>query len=154
MAERDFLGVGMKFPPQIDPATGRVMTVSEDRSVRESIYLILMTRRTERLVRPWFGSRIDSYVFMDTGYTMLNMVATELHDIIMSQEPRVSDVNVAIEPQLESGRLIFNIGFVVASTHTRDSLVFPYYLDAAIDEAEEEFAPQEDFYEEPDKENN
>lgn len=148
----EFLGVGMKFPPQIDPATGRVMTVSEDRSVRESIYLILMTRKTERLVRPWFGSKIDSYVFMDTGYTMLNMVATELHDLIMSQEPRVSDVDIAIEPQLENGRLIFNVGFVVASSNTRDNLVFPYYLDAAVDEIEEEFAPQEDFYEEPNEE--
>lgn len=154
MAGRDFLGVGMKFPPQIDPATGRVMTVAEDRSVRESIYLILMTRKTERLVRPWFGSQIDSYVFMDTGYTMLNMVATELHDLIMSQEPRVSDVDINIEPQLESGRLIFNIGFVVASTHTRDSLVFPYYLDSSIGEEEDEFAPQEEFYEESDEENN
>jgi len=151
MAGRDYLGVGMKFPPQIDSATGRVMTVAEDRSVKESIYLILMTRKTERLVRPWFGSKIDSYVFMDTGYTMLNMVSSEIHDLIMNQEPRVSDVDVAIEPQLENGRLLFNIGFVVASTHTRDSLVFPYYLEKSIDETEDEFAPQEDFYEESDE---
>lgn len=148
MAGREYLGVGMKFPPQIDPTTGRVMTVSEDRSVKESIYLILMTRKTERLVRPWFGSRIDSYAFMDTGYTLLNMVANEIHDLIMDQEPRLSEVNVSLDPQLEHGRLIINIGFVVASTHTRDSIVFPYYLDAAVNNDEDEFAPQEEFYEE------
>ncbi len=151
MAAHDYLGVGMKFPPQIDPATGRVMTANEDRSVKESIYLILMTRKTERLVRPWFGSRIDSYVFMDTGVTVLTMMARELHDLIMDQEPRLSDVNIDITPQLESGRLVINIGFVVASTHTRDSLVFPYYLDNSVNEESEEFAPQEDFYEDSDK---
>jgi len=154
MAGRDYLGVGMKFPPQIDPATGRVMTVAEDRSVKESIYLILMTRKTERLVRPWFGSRIDSYTFMDTGYTVLTMLSTEIHDMLMEQEPRLSQVNVDITPQLDNGRLIINIGFVVASTHTRDSLVFPYYLDNAVMEDEDEFAPQEDFYEDSDEDIN
>lgn len=151
MAGRDYLGVGMKFPPQIDPATGRVMTASEDRSVKESIYLILMTRKTERLVRPWFGSNIDSYAFMDTGYTMLTMMTHELHDLIMDQEPRLADLDIDIEPQLDNGRLIINIGFVVASTHTRDSLVFPYYLDNAIEEESDEFAPQEEFYEDSDE---
>ena len=46
----------MKFPPQIDPATGRFVTASEEESVKESVYLILMTQRTERFLRPEFGS--------------------------------------------------------------------------------------------------
>ncbi len=151
MAGRDYLGVGMKFPPQIDPATGRVMTVSEDRSVKESIYLILMTRKTERLVRPWFGSQIDNYAFMDTGYTVLTMMSRELRTLIIEQEPRLSDVNIDIEPQLDNGRLIINIGFEVAGSYTRDSLVFPYYLENAVEEEADEFAPQEDFYEDSDE---
>ena len=58
MADSRVLGTGAKFPLQVDPATGRIMTVSGNRSVKESIYLILMTQLTERIVRPDFGSDI------------------------------------------------------------------------------------------------
>ena len=37
----------MKFPPQINPATGRFAVSSEEESVKESVYLILMTQKTE-----------------------------------------------------------------------------------------------------------
>ena len=59
-----FLGKGMKFPPQINKATGRFMTSSEKENIKESIYLILMTQKTERFMRPDFGSSIMQYTFM------------------------------------------------------------------------------------------
>ena len=47
-----------------DTESSDVSDKKEEKSVKESIYLILMTRRTERLTRPFFGSNIDSYAFM------------------------------------------------------------------------------------------
>ena len=35
MPEDHFLGTGMKFPPQINPATGRFMVSSEEESVKD-----------------------------------------------------------------------------------------------------------------------
>ena len=84
-----FLGTGCKFPLQIDPATGRFMTVSGEQSVKESLYLILMTQRTERLVRPGFGSNMMDYTFMDTGTTMLSILRRDLSETILEQEPRI-----------------------------------------------------------------
>ena len=43
MPGNTFLGTGMKFPPQVDKATGRFVVSSEEESVKESVYLILMT---------------------------------------------------------------------------------------------------------------
>ena len=40
---------GMKFPPQIDPVTGRFLEAELEESVKDSIYLILMTQREEPL---------------------------------------------------------------------------------------------------------
>ena len=60
MSSKSFLGTGMKFPPQIDPGTGRFSLSSGAQSVRESVYLILMTQRGERWLEPEFGSRILS----------------------------------------------------------------------------------------------
>lgn len=128
MSEREFLGQGIKFPIQVNKATGRFVMSTEEESVKESIYLILMTQKTERWVRPEFGSNILSYTFMDTSLTRINMMARELEDTILSQEPRISEVEVTVEPRLSRGCLIVNLSYLIATTNMRDNLVFPFYL--------------------------
>ncbi len=139
MADTDnsFLGKGMKFPPQINPATGRFVTASAEESVKQSIYLILMTQVTERPLRPEFGSNILSYTFMDKNVGRLNMVSRTIREQIATQEPRVSDVSVDIDMGERSGVLIFNIDYTIAATNTRDNLVFPFYLNVTEEEEEE-----------------
>lgn len=128
MAEKRFLGSGMKFPPQADPATGRFAVSAGAQSVRESIYLILMTQKTERMVRPGFGSTIVEYTFMDMSETRLSMMKRDIRSDILTQEPRVSDVEIAIDPIPERGCLMVNISYTLAESHTKDSMVFPFYL--------------------------
>ena len=137
MAERKFLGTGLKFPPEIDRATGRFKTVSGEESVKESIYLILMTQRSERFVRPSFGSDIMSYTFMDTGETMLSIFRRNITQTILEQEPRVSDVAVSTEVAEKQGMVIVSINYIVSDTNKRDNLVFPFYLNTGEDTGEE-----------------
>lgn len=147
MADNRFLGTGMKFPPQIDPATGRFVTVSGARSVKESLYLILMTQTGERLVRPEFGSDIMSYTFMDTGTTMMTIFRRNIMDTIIAQEPRISDVDVQMEYNDREGAIIINIDYMVSSTNTRDNMVFPFYLDRGKAEDDVDDEPAGDYYE-------
>ena len=128
--DKIFLGQGMKFPPQINPATGRFVTVSEEESVKESIYLILMTQQTERPLRPNFGSNIMSYTFMDINIASLNMVARTIREQVMEQEPRISDVRVQMEQGKQRGVILFTVDYTVISTNNRDNFVFPFYLNA------------------------
>lgn len=137
MAERKFLGTGLKFPPEIDRATGRFKTVSGEESVKESIYLILMTQRSERFVRPSFGSDIMSYTFMDTGETMLSIFRRNITQTILEQEPRVSDVAVTTEVAERQGMVIVSINYIVSETNKRDNLVFPFYLNTGEETGEE-----------------
>ncbi len=130
MADERFLGTGCKFPVEIDPATGRFMTVSGNRSVKESIYLILMTQRTERLVRPSFGSDIMGFTFMDTGTTMMSILKRDITQTIMEQEPRVADVNVTTEYSDRQGVIYINLDYYVRETNSRDNMVFPFYLNS------------------------
>ena len=123
-----FLGSGMKFPPQIDPATGRFRVARGEESIRESIYLILMTQKTERWVRPEFGSSLMNYTFMDTGVTMLNLVSREIASDLMTQEPRISDVDIRIDAASKPGTHVIYIGYKVRETNVRDNLDFPFYL--------------------------
>ena len=134
MNDRAFLGAGMKFPPQIDPGTGRFAVSAREQSVRESVYLILMTSRGERWLEPNFGSQMASYAFMDTSPTMLRMLSDDLRDLLLTQEPRISDVDVEIDPEVKNGCLLVNIRYTVAATNSQDNLVFPFYLNAAREE--------------------
>ncbi len=138
---QDFLGSGMKFPPRINPATGRFEVSKGAVSVKESVYLILMTQKTERWVRPGFGSSLMSYTFIDTGATMLNIMARDIANDLMSQEPRIGDVDIRIDANTKPGCLIINIGYLLRETNVRDNLVFPFYLDTSWEEEEEVNGP-------------
>ena len=143
MADKKFLGSGMNFPLQVNPATGRVSTSSAESSVKESIYLILMTAISERLARPSFGTNLNQYMFMDINQTTLNIMTRDLHTRILSQEPRVDQIEVLPHPDLDNGRLIVEINYYLAGSHQPGSLVFPFYLRVddtpAPEEAPEEF---------------
>ena len=136
--ENSFLGRGMKFPPQINPATGRFETVENEQSVKQSIYLILMTQKSERFIRPEFGSNIMNYTFMDTGVTMLNIMSREITSDILNNEPRIDDVKIDIDPDIKKGCLIINIGYRIIESNIRENLVFPFYLDTSWNESMDE----------------
>jgi len=138
---QDFLGSGMKFPPSINPATGRFEVSKGAVSVKESVYLILMTQKTERWIRPEFGSSLMSYTFMDTGATMLTIMSREIANDLMRNEPRIEDVDVKIDAMSKQGALIIYVDYLIRETNVRDNLVFPFYLDTTWDEEEEETGP-------------
>ncbi len=128
--EQSFLGTGVTFPPQIDPATGRFKMSSGSQSVKESIYLILMTQVTERLTRPEFGTETASYMFMDVNLTELTIMKRDITESILRQEPRVSMVDVEADMKAQQGYIMINIDYTLAENNQRDNLVFPFYLNA------------------------
>lgn len=130
MEDNTYLGSGLRFPVQVNPATGRAVMADGAQSVRESVYIILMTQKGERFTREDFGSRLLSYTFMDTSVTRMNMMARELEQTLLEQEPRLSDVEVRVKPELDRGCLIVDINYGIVGSYTRDSLVFPFYLNA------------------------
>ena len=130
MDKKLYLGTGFKFPPSVDPGTGRFLTSSGEQSVKESVYLILMTQQGERWLLPGFGSNLMSFTFMDTSVTMLNVLSNNLRTILLGQEPRISDVDIDIDPEVRDGCLFVNIQYLVSETNTRDNFVFPFYLNA------------------------
>ncbi|HIU32326.1 MAG TPA: GPW/gp25 family protein [Candidatus Caccousia avistercoris] len=134
MSNENFLGRGMKFPPQIDAGTGRFALSSGAQSVKESVYLILMTQQGERWLEPDFGSRILSYTFMDTSPTMITLLVNELRSLLLEQEPRISEVQIELDPSSREGCLVFNLGYTITATNTRDNLVFPFYLNPGEEE--------------------
>ena len=145
MAEERFLGTGMKFPPQINPTTGRFTCVSGRESIKESVYLILMTHRSERFMRPEFGSRVMSYVFAQTDATMLNLMAHEIAGDILRNEPRVEQVNVNMDQNSKPGCLFINVNYTVRGENTRENMVFPFYLGEEPEKESEAYETMEEY---------
>lgn len=138
MAENSaILGAGLKFPPQVDPATGRFVVATGELSVKESIYIILMTQKTERIARPGFGASLMSFTFMDTDPTLLSIMGRNLAEDISAAEPRITNLGVEITPDLKKNCLIVNITYTVIQSNVSDNLVFPFYLDTTVEEEED-----------------
>lgn len=123
------MSAGMKFPPQVEPGTGRFALSAGAQNVRESVYLILMTQQGERWLEPAFGSRIMRYTFMDASPTMLRMLSDDLRDTLLRQEPRIKEISVCIDPQPEAERLLVDIRYRTADGE-QDKTAFPFYLNA------------------------
>ena len=130
METKDFLGAGMKFPPAVNPGTGRFMIARAEQSIKESVYIILMTGIGERWLCPSFGSRLLSYAFMDTSVTMLSLLANEIRSTLLNQEPRIADVTVSVDNAVKDECLLINIGYTVAAINQKDNMVFPFYFHA------------------------
>ncbi len=130
----------MKFPPQIHPATGRFMVSSEAESVKESVYLILMTQRSERFLRPDFGSDLMSYTFMDLNITSIHMMTRSLTEQILSNEPRIQSVSISTDESMLDGCLLVTIDYVIKSSEIRDQLVVPFYQ--KVSSEEEAYEPE------------
>ncbi|MDF2615253.1 MAG: baseplate protein [Clostridia bacterium] len=135
MNTKAFLGRGMKFPPEVDAATGRFQMAYYEEDIKESIYIILMTQKGERVMLPDFGCNIQDYIYQLPNTTYMNLLKVEVLNALTKWEPRITDIMIEIDTkQLFDAKVIVNISYVIKSTNSADNLVFPYYLNKGADE--------------------
>ena len=134
-SSNSFLGRGFAFPPKIDSATGRFIMVEDEEDIRQSIYIILMTRMKERAMLPDFGCNLQDYIFALPDSDFEVKINREVQDALMKYEPRIVNVTTSIDQkELKNGVVYFNISYLVRSTNNPNNLVFPYYLEEGIGE--------------------
>ena len=133
--EKEFLGSGMKFPPQINPATGRFEVARGETSVKESVYIILMTRMKERAMLPDFGCNLHEYIFEVPDSDFEVQIGSEIREALMRYEPRIINVDVEVDSNnISKGMINLNINYTVRATNNPNNLVFPYYLMEGVGE--------------------
>lgn len=132
---KKFLGRGFAFPPQIDPATGKFVMVEDEEDIRQSVYIILMTRMRERAMLPDFGSNLQNYIFGLPDSDFEIRLNREIQDALTKYEPRIVNVKTSVDTKdLTNGIVYLNISYLVRSTNNPNNLVFPYYLEEGIGE--------------------
>lgn len=124
-----FLGNGCHFPISVDGVTGRMKESSYEDNIKESIYLIIMTRKGERVMRPDFGCDIHQFLFDTVDYTMLMRMQQAVKDALLRWEPRIEEIEVKVQNQVEDDNALeISVNYRVRTTNSPFNLVFPFYL--------------------------
>ncbi len=132
---KDFLGRGFAFPPRIDSATGQFVMAESEEDIRQSIYIILMTRMKERAMLPDFGCNLHEYIFEVPDSDFEVQIGSEIKEALMRYEPRIINVEVEVDSDnISNGMINLNINYTVRATNNPNNLVFPYYLMEGIGE--------------------
>ncbi len=127
MAEQAFLGVGWKFPVQVD--ANKVAISRYDELVQESIRIILGTSRGERVMRPDFGADLKRLAFSPNNTSTAGLAIFYVQESLRKWEPRIELLNVDANPDSESSQiLLITIEYRIVSTNTEHNLVYPFYL--------------------------
>jgi phage baseplate assembly protein W len=123
----DILGSGWAFPPTVD-ARGRIALARQERDIEEAIYMILLTPKGQRVMRPEFGCRIHELIFAPNDAGTVGLAEYYVEEALGMWEPRirVQDIDARPDPD-NTGRLLIDITYEVKATHDTRSLVFPFY---------------------------
>ena len=126
--QRDYLGVGWKFPLQVTPG-GTIAQARYEQRLEESIYLILSTARGERVMLPEFGCGIHELVFAPNNTTTLTVVVQTVREALVAYEPRIDvlDVDAETAPE-EPNLLLIRINYRIRANNALGNLVYPFYI--------------------------
>lgn len=125
---REFLGVGWRFPLQVD-ATGRIARAHYEQRIEESIVLILATAPGERPMLPDFGCGIHDLLFAPNDVSTIASVVHQVRRSLTRFEPRIDLIDVDVESTAESPNLLLiRINYRVRATSAIGNLVYPFYI--------------------------
>lgn len=126
---KEFLGIGWKFPVNVDTPTGKISMSEYDQDIQEAIWIILATAKGERIMQPDFGCGIHNFVFATLSMATLELIKLSVSEGLTRWEPRidVNEVKVSLD-QNKPGKIWIDINYHVRKTNTEFNLVYPFYL--------------------------
>jgi phage baseplate assembly protein W len=125
---REFLGIGWRFPLQVGP-DGRIAKARYEQRVEESIVLILSTAPGERPMLPEFGCDIHELVFAPNDSRTITLVVDAAREALTRHEPRIDLLEVNAENSAEAPNLLLiRVNYRVRATNAIGNLVYPFYI--------------------------
>jgi phage baseplate assembly protein W len=126
--QREFLGVGWKFPLQVTPG-GKIAQARYEQRIEESIYLILTTAKGERVMLPDFGCGIHDLVFAPNNTLTRSAVVQNVRQALVKFERRIDVLEVTAEAaDGEPNLLLIRINYRIRANNALGNLVYPFYI--------------------------
>lgn len=133
MEAHGFSGRGFSFPVETDWRTGVFQAAEEEESIRQSIHLILMTKKGERITKPQFGCGIWDQVFGTTDFPSLSKMEQEVEAALVRFEPRICGLEVRARMGDQAQMVEMEISYRVRTTNNPFNLVYPFYLEEGVE---------------------
>jgi phage baseplate assembly protein W len=126
--DREFLGVGWRFPLQVTPG-GRIAQARYEQRIEESIVLIISCSPGERPMLPEFGCGIHDRLFAPNDSRTIAAIVHEVRRALTRFEPRIDLLDVNAENTVDAPNLLLiRVDYRVRSTNTIGNLVYPFYI--------------------------
>ena len=122
-----FLGTGVAFPFNFNKY-GEVSKSCYEKSIEESIKIILSTKLGERVMRPEFGCRIHELMFSPNTPDTHNLAIYYVIEALKKWENRILITEVTVSKTSETG-IDINISYQIRDTNSFYNLVYPFYLE-------------------------
>lgn len=124
----NFIGTGWKFPVDFTSEGQSVVMLSGEDDIRNSLDILFATQMGERVMRPDFGSELDSFVFAIMNKSTVTYLKAVISNAILFNEPRIILEDIEIEqPEEAPSRIDIRVSYTVSSTNNRYNYVYPFY---------------------------
>ena len=139
MKKGSFLGAGWSFPFSINEY-GNIGMSYYEKSIAESIRIILSTSKGERIMRPDFGCEINDLVFAPNNTTTHSLLSHYIEEALIKWEPRIIiDQVVALPDEGDEARINIHIEYKIRSVNTYFNMVYPFYLERGESDTQSQF---------------
>jgi phage baseplate assembly protein W len=127
---KSHLGRGWSFPVRLHEKEGTIRFSEYEKDIQESIWIILSTRKGERVMRPDFGCGIHDLVFEVINTTTLTDIEVRVREALAEFEPRidVTRVSALSDGGGVHGQVRISIDYLVRGTNNQLNLVYPFYI--------------------------
>jgi Bacteriophage baseplate protein W len=121
MPERDLLGTGWRFPPEVSLA-GRFELRSGASLVRQSVLVILSTEPGERLMRPDFGCGLLRYLMEPNTPATREAMTRDIDAALRTWEPRIALDTVSVAPTADQNAVLVTVTYTLVRDQSADTV--------------------------------
>ena len=126
--QRSFLGIGWKFPLQVN-AAGKLAQARYEQRIEEGIYLVLSTAKGERVMLPDFGCGIHDLVFEPNTPRTVARAVQAVREGLTRYEPRIDVLDVQAEGAAQQENLLLiRISYRIRANNAIGNMVYPFYI--------------------------
>jgi phage baseplate assembly protein W len=111
----------LAFPFNITE-NGELEAVDYAESVKQSVKVILLTGKGERVMLPEFGVSLRRYLFEPLNQTVRELIRTEVTNALYEWENRIRDIEVGFADTETAGSLCVTVNYRVAGLNVNDNV--------------------------------
>lgn len=108
------------FPFNI--TVGEIREADYVESIKQSVHIILLTAKGERMMLPEFGTNIRRYLFEPLNQTIREIIRTEIINALYEWENRIRDIEVEFTDTVNSGVLCVTVNYSIPDLNVKDNM--------------------------------